>query len=207
MKKYLSILCKWDGESDEKYLNEPFSINGRTYSMNNFCLIRVDGTYGFGPEEGKIPPVSDFDFASIESAKESVSVPRREIFDNYEFCGLCKGSGQVFYKRKPCKVCGESGYVECECCGNEKMCSVCEGDGWTAYYVETAQPCEHCHATGLDYQWKSIDIKGFKLDPMLLIKLDNELPNFKIMIDSRPCKNAVGFKFDHGYGIIMTMLK
>lgn len=206
MEQYLKTLCNWNGESTKAHLNAPWHVNGHSYSTNGYCLIRVDGEYGADVSLGKYPDVEKhFDWGNIEASENGVIVPVDEIFEKQEMCTLCNGGGAVNYTRSRCDECDATGYVECKCCGHEKECDRCGGSGWNATYTHGPNECHECKGTGVSYEHESFKVNGIGFNPQLLVKLHNSLPGFKIMIDSKPCEYGVGFKFDHGDGVVMVM--
>ena len=117
-----------------------------------------------------------------------------------EPCDTCKGAKVV--EKAECDHCEGDGYLDCECCGQERECPTCKGDGFiegTGHQME----CSTCRGEGFKPQLLPIGISQITEKYARLIQTLPDAVVFLPKSESEP----ITFKFTDGHGAIMPVRK
>lgn len=121
-------------------------------------------------------------------------------------CELCGGTGSVM----GCSSCGGEGVAECECCGGETECDLCDGKKMVIDHSRQGHPCPDCAGTGALYTNTTVDrsvtIRQRKFDSHYL-KMIEQLPDLEVSLGTVPERgHALAFRFRHGIGAVMELV-
>lgn len=183
-----------------EYMNQPFTMSGRTMASNGHLIISVPEASGFNYCEDldskKVRDMLDDAMSADYVILGDIDMPERSK------CKVCKGCGKA--SESECDECDGRGEVELSNDYNEYEvdCKSCNGSGENVE-LHTEIDCYSCDGSGEVFpEFFSIEIDGAFINAKYVEKI-KRLPDVMVCSDAK--KNMLYFNSGDAYGVILGM--
>lgn len=200
MEKILNLLC--DPKDPRVHVQTPWHVNGYSYSTDGSCLLRVEGEFGKPESSGKHPKVDDyFNFDAMNG--DGVPLDIEHFNKQKKKCKKCDACHEGVSTFQVCDFCEGEGFLVCNL-DHVHDCDNCCGSGY--FGKHTAKDCPDCRGTGIDFGYSNKWKFGERHYAMMYLDLlQINLPGLLFYPDIEVCEGAMGFKFEGGDGVLMSV--